>query len=338
MKPMSLRTFSQIAGVSPATVSRVFSNSARVAPEKKARILELAEATGFRPNPIARAAFGATTKSIGVLICDLGVEYFGEVANGIQHALIQEGYLAITVSERDNPEQTIKRMLDHRVDGLIIGHANEQYDLAGTLGTQGAHLPIVVMEHPIRGLVCDTVFTDDIGGGQQAAEYLTGLGHTRIGFVYFGNGRSNCDDRLRGFCEVLARKGLLLPEKHIFRLDPFDDNREQRLRADLVRGLTEPDAPTAIFAGTDLLAVHVYKAAQQAGRRIPQDLSLIGFANMRFTSFLAPELTTIAQNPFALGTTAAELILARLNGEPPAETHINIPTRLVIRESCAQPA
>lgn len=336
VKNLSLRQFAKIAGVSPATVSRAFSKSTNVAKEKRDRIMKLAKQMGFRPNPIARAAFGEETKSVGVLFSHLKSSYFGKIATGIQDILIKDDYLPIVLGVTESSETAVRRMMDHRVDALIIGFSDEQIDLSKVFGSHVPNIPIVVLEHVRHGIICDTVLNDDINGGRLAAEYLLKLGHKRFGFCYFGEGRSNCDLRLQGFREALAKAGLLLPDDNIARHLPYNDNRDQLICQALREILSKEDRPTAIFASSDYLALKVYEVARAMDLRIPRDLSVIGFANLEFTTFVDPPMTTIAQYPEEMGKKAAELILKRLKRENVDNHNIIIPTNLVERLSCAQ--
>jgi LacI family transcriptional regulator len=163
------------------------------------------------------------------------------------------------------------------------------------------------------------------------------LGHRRIGFVYYGEGHSSCDQRLTGFRRALAEYGAELREEDIAR-NPVRLTEAERLRllhADIERVLNRESRPTAIFAPSDFLAAEVYRVARRLGLSIPGDLSVMGFANLDFSSLVDPPLTTIRQDGIAMGEAAGAQVLRRLK-QPDASTfHYVQPVELIVRESTA---
>ncbi len=336
---LSLRDIARLAGVSPATVSRVYSESGMVAPKTRQRILAIAAEHGFRPSAIGQAAFGGSTRSIGVLLPDLTVSFFAEIAGGIQQELLQADYLPMVMQRIDgDPDQrAILRLLDHRVDGMILHLTDEALLPEDFALVMKASLPMVLIGavHPTLG--ADTVGNDDRAGGREVGAHLVELGHRRLGFAYFGAGHSASEPRLAGFREALGRIGLALRDQDVARHDPFDPDGDARLYADLLRILEHPDRPTAIFASTDNLAGAVYRAGREAGLRIPRDLSVAGFANLNFSPLTDPPLTTVDQLGTEVGRRAAGLILDRIRA--PATLHRTevVPPRLIVRASTAPP-
>jgi LacI family transcriptional regulator len=336
---LSLRDVARLADVSPATVSRVFSGRATVAPATRQRVLELAERHGFRPSAIGQVAFGGNTRSIGVLLPNLTTSFFADIACGLQQELLQVDYLPMVLQQGSgDPEQrAIQRLLDHRVDGMILHLTDEALQPRDFAVVLKARLPMVMIGAVHPAVSADIVCNDDLAGGREVGTHLVELGHRRLGFVYFGAGHSPSDPRLAGFRDALGQRGMVLREQDVARIEPFVADNAARLRADLLRVLRQPDRPTAIFASTDLLAGEVYRVACEVGLRIPRDLSVAGFANLNFSPLMDPPLTTADQFGLDIGRRAARLILDRIrNPAMPRRTEI-VPVRLIVRGSTAGP-
>ncbi len=335
---ISMRAFAKMAGVSAATVSHVYSNPSSVSDATVKRVLALAEAVGFSPSAVAKAAFGESTKSVGILLPSLSDSYFGGIARAIQKTLIQEDYLPIFLASVESPEDALRRLLKHKVDALVIGCSEENLRIPKFCRTQMNRLPIVALEQVRPGLWSDSVLNDDYDGGLQAGKHLIDLGHRRFGACTYGEDRSNCVPRIAGFRDAIRLGGGMLEERFIVHLDSRGSDKEgdAEMQNRLETILSGPDAPSAIFATTDFLALHVYKAAEKAGLRIPEDLSVIGFGDLQFSDYIDPSLTTIRQNPAVLGTRTVELLLKRLaDPERKIET-IRVPVQLQVRGSTAK--
>jgi LacI family transcriptional regulator len=333
----SLRQFARLAGVSPATVSRVFSDKGdMVASETREHVLTLADSCGFRPAAINRVSFGGRTNSVGVLVPMLGVSYFADFTLGLQQELLPSGILPMILqSQGDSERLAVRRLLDHRVDALVLLLVDETLHQDDFLEVLPAQVPLLLIGPTRSGLQGDTVDTDDVEGGRLAGEHLLALGHRRLGFCYFGEGHSSCDNRLKGFRSALGAHGVVLRDEDIAYLRPHmpQDEMYDRLREDLKRILTGPERATAIFASTDLLALEVYRVAAEMGLRIPEDLSVVGYADLDFAAFVQPPLTTIRQDGVAVGRRAGELLLRRFEAPEAAMERAVIGVGLVKRGS-----
>ena len=166
---ISLRQFAKMAGVSPATVSRIFSGSDSVAPVTSTRIMELALACNFRPSVVRAASRRGGTRSIGVVMPSLDVSYFADIFRGIQQELFREKYLPILVDSSINPElDAVNRLVDHQVDGLILGLVRETLTPSAFKNILQLNLPLVITGSITAGLYGDVVDNDDVTGGRLA--------------------------------------------------------------------------------------------------------------------------------------------------------------------------
>lgn len=176
--------------------------------------------------------------------------------------------------------------------------------------------------------------SDNVGGAYRATEHLIILGHRRIAFVYSHHGglvTTSVRDRHEGYHKALTAYGVSYDESLVFQL-PFPSKDDTRNPYEEL--LRRPDHPTAIFTTVDVEAVAFLRHAQALGLRIPEDVALIGFDNLRLTSQLHPPLTTVAQSCREIGMRAANLLINRIEGQSSPPQHIELPTNLIIRESC----
>jgi DNA-binding LacI/PurR family transcriptional regulator len=334
----SLREFSKMAGVSTATVSRVFSKPDTVAPDTRDRLLKLADRMGFRPSAVGRVAFGGRTRSVGVLLPSLTVSHFAQIAMGLQNRFLEDDHLPMILQHDGiDAQRAVRRLVDHKVDAMILNLIHEGFTSHDFEDVIKSGLPVVTLDMVRAGLPYDSVASDDLMGGRLVAEHLLDLGHRHFGFVYFGAGHSSADVRLQGFRQAISERGVALTDQQIVRLDSQYEDREQRLVADLIHMLQRPDRPTAIFASTDYLALSVYEAARSLKIKIPRDLSVIGYANLNFSTSIDPPLTSVSQNGYQIGTEAARLVLKRLEHPKGQSINVLIPTALVLRHSTAPP-
>lgn len=334
----SLREFSKMAGVSTATVSRVFSKPETVAPETRKRLLKLADRMGFRPSAVGRVAFGGRTRSVGVLLPSLMVSHFAQIASGLQARFLEDDYLPMILQHDGiDAQRAVRRLLDHKVDAMIMNLVHEGYTPNDFADVIKSGLPVVTLDMVRAGLPYDSVASDDLMGGRLVADHLVDLGHRRFGFGYFGAGHSSSDVRLQGFREGLNEYGITLPDRMIVKLNRHREDREQVMVNDFVQLLQRPNRPTAIFAANDQMAQRVYEACRILKLKIPRDLSVVGYANLNFTTSVDPPLTTVSQNGHQIGIEAARLVLRHLDHPKDPSSNVLIPTHMVLRQSTSTP-
>ena len=333
---MSLRKFSKLAGVSPATVSRAFSHPDDVAVKTRKHVYELAERLDFRPSAVGNAAHGGKTRSVGVVMPGLEVSYFSDITLGVQDILLKKNYLPITLCSRQTKlPECLKRLMDHRIDALIAYAVNESLTRDSFADLLKLHIPIVSLSAAMAHFQCDSIGTDDYQGGRLVAEHLLSLGHRDMAITYFGEGSSDCEARLMGFSQRLAADGIPIPEENILAFLPRDKRNKEEFRLRIADLLSSPKRPTAIFATTDIHASIIYQVAAQLKIRIPDDVSVVGYADLDFAPHLQPPLTTVRQDGFRVGQLAAEKALQLITGPelPPENQKVDI--ELVVRGSTA---
>lgn len=324
---MNIKEFARITGFSPASISRAFSNRSRVNGKTAEEILRLAEKYNYRPNRASAASFGNRTQSVGVMIHSLNIDYFAAIFRGIQNEMLKHSYLAIyqeVLSETSNL-QTLQMLIDHRVDGMIMIdlprdlNRNEKFEISRM------KLPVVVIDRPLGfPREIDSVETDDETGGRLLADHLLALGHRRFSLYWLP---SNPGLRMVSFRSTVEKRGGVC---ELWNWNTVTDD-------DLIRRFQSPDAPTAVFPHNDVLAAHLYKLIRSAGRKIPEEISVVGYADLTLAGLLEPELTTIRQDGFEVGRTAAELLLDKIYGRSRQPEHRILPVRLIERNSASVP-
>jgi GntR family transcriptional regulator of arabinose operon len=256
---------------------------------------------------------------------------------GVEQAAKSHGYsVSFTYAEGDQEQQArdIARLRANHVSGLIIYPVGDTTHDASIQQLQADHIPVVLMDRYFPGLTIDYVGSDNVGGGYRATEHLLILGHRRIGFVFSHEETlqtTSVYERWQGYCKALQKYGV-----------PYDETLVVSDFSQLLTGtheglvefLERPDRPGAIFAVNDYVALDVMQAAKAIHLRIPEDLAVVGFDDLVFAAYVNPPLTTIMQPFMDIGLRAGTLLINRIEGIVGAPKHIELPTNLIIRESC----
>lgn len=323
----TLLDVARVSGTSVGTVSRVINNSPQVSEKARARVMAAIEALDYTPNSTARSLRTARTMLAALIVPDITNGFYGSLARAISEHLAAHHYglvLADTAESLEKERAALEQFVDRGVDGIII---------APTTTTQSISLrrdvPLLTIDRHVEGV--PGVSSDNCAGAKIAVEYLTSLGHRRIGIILGPDSSSSSRDRRRGYDEALTEHGLDDEELAVSGPYTFDQG-EAAMRSLLTR--TNP--PTAVIASSDAQAVGALHACVLDGVRVPTDVSLCGFDGTELVSKLSPELTSVRQPIDAMAERAVELLTARLHtGESIAS--VSLPTSLVLGGSCAPP-
>lgn len=337
------------ANVSLSAASRILRGEReRFGAETCERVLNAARELGWRRNLLVNGMQTGRTRTVGVMIPPFD-SFWVDVLAGIHMVLAQADYLPITVwvgdcqemphFEKDEDEgfKQISRLLDRRVDALILwpSFAVAYYDHFRELIERRA--PVVVIEHEYsEEQLADSIETDEEASARTVAEHLVSLGHKRIACLSSRETAWQAWSVRRRECFVQAVEDLGGGEVKSWRLNAWGTDGVEVAR----EMLTQSPRPTAVFAVTDHEAAFLYEAAAELGLRIPQDVSIVGFADLDFAANMKPPLTTMRQRPREYGRRAAQLILDRLEGDmaddPPMT--IRLGADLIVRKSTARPS
>jgi LacI family transcriptional regulator len=322
----------RLAGVSPATVSRVLTGSVPVAADTAAEVRKAVAALGYRPNLSAQELVRGRSMAIGVLTQHPASPYYGELVRGIELGLEGTAYHAIAASgywDAERERDALELLLARRVDGLLV-LGGRLPDAA--LAAANEHTPLVAVGRGFRGHSDRRLRIDNRVGAAEATRHLLELGHRRIVHVAGDLGHTDSRERLRGYRDALAAAGVA-EDPALVVGGVFETGAGEAAAHEL---LTAGIEFTAVFAASDQLAAGVQLGLHRHGLRVPDDVSLVGFDDAPSSEFATPPLTTVRQDVHEIGIAAAEGLLRLLAGEPAALPVYR--TRLVVRETTATPA
>jgi LacI family transcriptional regulator len=325
------------AGVSAATVSRVVNKNVPVDPATERRVREAIQELGYRPNLLARSFRRSVTQTIGLLVPDNSNPFFAEIARVIEDAGFSDGYSVILCNSdlsRTKQSAYVDVLLAKRVDGIIMistglipgedaGRDIERIQQAG--------VPCVIIDRDLAGAPVDQLLVDNHEGGYLAGKYLIENGHRRLACVVGPSDLTPSAGRIAGFRRALDEAGINLPANALVRGNGRHDGGSRAVAELLERGV----AFSAVFAFNDEMAIGVIGALQRAGRKVPGDISVIGFDNIPYTAAVFPAVTTIAQPIAEMGSTGLRMLLDRIRQPHVPPRRLVLSTRLLERESVA---
>jgi LacI family transcriptional regulator, galactose operon repressor len=334
---VSIRDVAAAAGVSVATVSRVLSPATAAVPMRKEtrdRVERAIDELGYRPNDLARALLQHRTAAIGLVVPDISNPYYPPLVRGVEDVASSHGYRVVLCNTDRDPAKIsgyLDTLIKTRVDGIVVagGGWADVPDRTAVLGTYRTGLVAVgrhLTAHP-------SVRIDNVAASRAAAEHLIGLGHRRIAFLGGPASSTTVQDRAQGYRDALKVADLAGGSAAV-RYGDFVEESGYALTREL---LDTPPPPTALLCANDRIALGAYAAAADAGRRVPHDVSVVGFDDTPIARYVRPTLTTVAIPTYEMGGAAVRLLLSQLDGggEPEVET---MATRLVVRDSTSPPA
>jgi LacI family transcriptional regulator len=312
-------------------VSRVIAGKGYVSDAKRQLIEAAIAELGYRPNTMARGLRSNRSDIIGAVVVDVASPFYAQMVGGMQKGARAGGRSVLVASgyaDADEEAHAIVELIDRACDGLILYLENPlRADVVEIIRT--SNTPVVVIGGNESRVGTVTIRIDNFSGARAAMRLLLEAGHRAITHLSGGLRYRDTHERLRGIEAALAEHGLTLDD-----IDIVHGDFEERFGYDATRELIGSGrAVTAIFAGDDDVAAGALLALKEAGRRVPEDISLIGFDDNFHARHLTPALTTVRQPVDAAGRMAAEMLAAILGGKAPADAEITIPTELVERQS-----
>jgi LacI family transcriptional regulator len=343
---VSQKRIAEQAGVSQSTVSLVLSGRRVSSDETAQKVIEAADRLKYRPNLLVRGIQTGKTRMIGVMMPPFDF-YWSEVLYGIHDVLTAADNVPITLwtahvgpapGRRSGPQQheleQIHRLLDRRVDGVILWPRFAELFHDHIHEFSSRHLPVVTIDHELPPeFNADYVGSDEASGGRMVAEHLYNLGHRRLGHLAAPPVATWALARRHAFEQALAE----MPGASVLTVEapPGDTQLGVHCAREM---LARHDRPTAVFAASDFYAKTVYQAAAEMHISIPGDLSVVGFSDDGFATDMSPPLTTVRQPGYEIGRSAAEVALERSAGRGPRErSKKHLPVELIVRQSSTAP-
>ena len=330
MSTVTMRDVAHRAGVSKTTVSHVLNETRFVEEETAQRVRQAIQALGYRPNLLARSLRRQETKTIALITPDNANVYWADLAHVIEGAGFAAGYTVLLCNSAWSVERErkyVETLIERQIDGIILAIRSPQSEALKDI--IGANLPVVALNSLTRPPEVSTVRVDDFRGGYLAGEYLARLGHRCVGCI--GTRQEfYAQTRVDGFQKAMVDA----------RIDPTTiviaegDFGYASGEASVYTLLQQQPNLTAIFAANDSMALGVYKGLHRLKRRIPEDISVVGYDDITYATAISPELTTIAQPITSLGKTAFTLLLKQIETPQNTPCEVILEPTLVERESC----
>jgi LacI family transcriptional regulator len=331
----TIRDVAREAGVSIATVSRVFNDSSLVSEETGRVVREVAARLNYWPNGVARSLITSRTHALGVLLPDMYGEFFSEVIRGIDLAARRNGFHVLVSSSHADSEALsgALRSMSGRIDGVMV--MAPDVDAPAAIRGFAHHCPVVLINPGQDVDDCDTISVANIDGARDMMRHLLELGHRRIAMVRGPAQNLDAEQRLQGY-HVALRDAGIEPDLRFQLRGDFTEPSGFEAALQLVR--LDP-RPTAVFVANDHMAIGVLAALAESGISVPNDIAVVGFDDIAMARYASPPLTTVHVNTSLLGERAVELLLrAKRSPNPGVRQHEVLPTTLAIRRSCGAPA
>jgi DNA-binding LacI/PurR family transcriptional regulator len=329
---VTLRQVAERVGLTKGTVSAVLNDSpaARAIPKStKERIFAAAQDLNYRPNFFARSLRNKRTYTIGVITEEIGDPYGAMVISGIEAFLSARKYFFLTVVHRHNPE-----MLKHYA-GMLLARGVEGLITVDTSLTQPPPLPTVAVAGHRRIPGVTNIVLDHAQAVRDVLKHLVDLGHRKIAFIRGQAFSSDSADRWRAICDACSDFEIAMQPELTVQLNEDDPSPNLGYRA-TCELLSRKRPFTALFAYNDISAIGAIRAVRESGLGVPQEVSVVGFDDIREAAYHLPSLTTVRQPLRNIGEIAAQTLVNRIEGQEKYPSQIAVKPQLVIRESTAQ--
>jgi Transcriptional regulators len=330
----TLKDIAKKAGVNKSTVSRALSGNSNISIERTNEIREIAKALGYIPNETAKVLAGKKAKTIGIILPEID-NYYASVASTIESRLRDRGYSLIigqTGFKQENELHYLKIFMQKALDGIIINPVNAELFFQEFQEIRKAlKVPIVFIESPVEQTDYDVVEIDNYCGVDHAIEHLYSLGHRKIGII---SENLSSPTRLPAFIKAMERRGLQVDES-LIKNGPERQEAGGYLR--MQEMLSEKNRPTAIFAVYDTMAFGAMKAISDHGLKVPDDISIVGFDNVRESSYLNVPLTSVAPPVIEMSEIAVNTLMDRIEKDNKnVVQYISLKPKLSVKESTKQ--
>ncbi len=321
----------KLAGVSTATVSRTLKNPERVSEKTRERVFKAMQESGYRPNMLASSVKTGKSNALVVLVPNLTNPFFLKIIQGIEQAAQEKGYsvlLGDTQGEPERENEIASMVLSNRADGLI--HLDHSFPFSKSDAHLADRVPVVSVCERIKGdKEFPVIELDNYAATRSLAKHLVNYGHRKFGIIAGQEESRIHHDRLAGIKGVFADEEI-----------PFDDNMIVGGAYSIEVGqegarelMAKPERPTAIFCFNDDIAIGAIFELKKLGLRVPEDVSVVGFDNIKVTAFMDPPLTTIDQPAHEMGRKAVEVVLQIINNVPLRRNREIFPFNILERES-----
>ena len=333
---VTIYDIAKATGFSITTVSKVLNNYPDVGKKTREKILKTVDEMGYYPSSYARTLTTKKSYTLGVIYMEsLGIglkhSFFNAVIQAFKQVVELEGYDLLFIANKIGDEK--KSYLDHfkyrGVDGVVVfSSENDDDELEKVIESD---LPSVIVD--LDSTDTNVIYSDNYQGTEMALKYLLELGHTKIAHIAGHQNTFSGIERMKGFLKATKQLGIQIPPSYIVNGGFFSIEGGKEAMQQL---LVLNDPPTAVFASSDTMAFGAVKAIQEAGLRVPEDISIIGYDNVEWSDYVTPRLTTVKQDVDKIGADAARILMNSINGKKASYIKEVVPVSLIKRDSCSE--
>ena len=328
---ITIKDIAKAADLTPSSVSRALNNHPRISRQTKEKVLALAQKMGYSPNLFARGLVKKKTYLIGLQVYDFRNPFYAELTRSIQDTAQESGYWVIQAStddDQDKADALIDSMIKMGVEGIIFASCKLQDKTVEKLIDN--NFPVVLVNRKLKKNIGDYVVLDNTYGAYLMVNHLINHDYRRIAMISGPRSVSTSADRHRGYTRALKDRGLKIDEE-IIKYGSFSQETGFRFAKQFM-SLLNP--PRAIFCGDDAIALGAMRALGELGKRVPDDVAVVGFDDAEISSHPLIQLTTVSQNLQEMGRLAAKTMVERIEGKQKNLQKILIEPHLIIRRSC----
>lgn len=327
---VTIKEIAKMTGVSITTISQILNNKGeRFSAATREKVLDAVKKLSYEPDFFAKNMIIRKTNNIGMIIPKVTDPFFSQIVHGVENTLNEQGYLLLLCNsdnDRQREQVYVEKLIHQSVDGFIIASPN-------ILDTQifkmmkDSRKAFVLIDRTLNKRNEGNIFVDDFYGGYLATEHLIQLGHRRIGMMTSDDSFYNLIERLQGYKKCMNDYQCPVEDDWIVENTLTLQGGYDAAKDLLAKSLT------AIVCGNDQMAIGAYRAAREAGVRIPADLSIIGYDDIEISRYVVPPLTTVSQPIYEIGETAAALLLNKIAHPEERIKNKTLKVELKVRES-----
>ncbi len=333
-RPVRLKDIAKSLGISAAAVSKALRDAGDISPALKKMVLKRARELNYQPDLVARSLATRRTYAVGLVVPDLSISFFADIAKGVARLLQPRGYTLVLVISEEDPaleRREIEHLLARRVDGMILASAQPAAETSLFERIRRARTPFVLVDRAFPSLAADFSGVDNVELGCLATEHLIQLGCRRIAHLACCR-ISTGPGRREGYRRALKRHGLAAPHGGEVEVE----NSIAGGRAGAARLLAGAQFPDGLFCFSDPVAAGAELAILEAGLRVPRDVAIMGAGNVQFSDMLRVPLSTVDMRSGDMGERAAEFLLERMEASHCAPRCFSAPLEILARDSTAR--
>jgi len=326
-----MKDVARLAGVSTSTVSHVINKDRFVSEAITDKVAAAIKTLNYAPSALARSLKLNQTRTIGMLITASTNPFYSELVRGVERSCFERGYslvLCNTEGDEQRMNQNLETLMQKRVDGLLL-LCTETHQPSQEIMQRYPSVPTVMMDWAPFDGDSDLIQDNSLLGGDLATQHLIDRGYTRIGCLTGPLDKTPARLRLEGYRKAMHRAGLRIPDGYEI-TGNFEFGGGFAAMQQL---LAHPVPPEAVFAGNDAMAVGAYQALYQAGKRIPEDMGIVGYDDIELARYMTPPLTTVHQPKDELGELAIDVLIHRMAQPDQQQQRVQLTPELVVRGS-----